>query len=189
MEENGAVKLREQQKALVLFMEALKRFNDVLDEEEISLKKPLSIKSEVYSFQADGNDIIPIKKMGKILTEKERIESTAKVSNAPGQSTTDYVTLEAIDKEIDAESLEKIQQGELKKIVIVFTDGGSSDQFRVQKILNTLRGKNIVVIGVGITESGSPAITTYAPESVLAKEAKDLPNVLAQILKEHLDGI
>ena len=189
MKEDGGVKLREQQKALVLFMEALKRFNDILDEEEVSLEKPLSIKSEVFSFQADGNDSVPIKKMGKILTEKERIDSTAKVGSAPGQSTTDYVTLEAIHTGIDGETLGKIQEGELKKIVIVFTDGGSSDQSRVQNVLKTLRGKGVVVIGVGITESGTPAITTYAPESVLAKEAKDLPNVLAQILKEHLDGI
>ena len=188
MLENGGAKLREQQKALVLFMEALKRFNDILDDEEINLEKPLSILSEIYSFQSNSDDAVPIKKMGKILSEKDRITACAKVSGATG-STTDYVTLGAVDKSIDSDLLEKIKEGEIKKIVIVWTDGGSDDAQAVQSNLIKLRDKGVIVTGVGITEDGKPALTTYAPNAVLAKEAKYLPTVLAEILKEHLSNV
>jgi hypothetical protein len=183
------VKCREQQKALVLFMEALKRFNDILDDEEINVEKPLSIKSEIYTFQADGKDGTPIKKMGKVLTEKERIESCAVVASTPGNSTTDFVPLEAIATSMSDDTCLKIQEGELKKIIIVFTDGGSDNPTRVQNVLKELQTKGVVVIGVGITESGTPALTTYTPRAVLAKQAGELSKVLGDILKEHLEEV
>jgi hypothetical protein len=179
-------KQREQQKALVLFMEALKRFNDILDDEEVNVEKPLSIKSEIYTFQADMLDAVPVKRMGKVLSEKERIMSCSKVSTTPGSKTTDFVPLEIIQKGLTSETIEKIQEGELKKIIIVFTDGDSSDASRVQSTCATLRGKGVVVIGVGITSEGKSALVTYSPQAMLAEKAEDLPLVLKDILKEVL---
>lgn len=183
------MKLSEEQKAFVLFMEVLKRFNDILDDEEVNLEKPLSIKSEIYTFQADSNDGTPIKKMGKVLTEKERIETCAKINTAPGSSTPDFIPLEAISKSLDNDTLEKIKEGELKKLVIVFTDGGSDDEARVQNILNKLKEKGVIVVCIGITESGRPALKTYAPNAVLAEQVENISIVLADILKEHLEGV
>jgi PAS domain-containing protein len=182
-------KQREQQKALVLFMEALKRFNDVLDDEESRVEKPLTIQSEIYTFQADGTDGIPVKKMGKALTEKERIVSSTKVATTPGGSTTDFISLEAISQSVVQETVEKIKEGELRKIVIVFTDGDSDDSSRVRTVCNRLREHGVTVIGVGITEGGKSALTTYAPKAVLAERAEDLPKILADILKEILADV
>ena len=182
-------KQREQQRALVLFMEALKRFNDVLDDEEATVEKPLVIRSEVYSFQADTNDRIPVKRMGSALTEKERIMSSAHVSTTPGKSTTDFVPLEVIHQSIGSETENKMREGELKKIVIVFTDGGSDDESRVQQVTHALREKGVVIVGVGITESGEPALRTYAPKAVLAERAEDLPRVLESILRDVLTDV
>lgn len=182
-------KQREQQKALVLFMEALKRFNDVLDDEESRVEKPLTIQSEIYTFQADDTDGVPIKKMGKALTEKERIVSSAKVATTPGGSTTDFISLEAIAQSIVPETVEKIKEGELRKIVIVFTDGNSDDSRRVHTVCGALRKQGVTVIGVGITEGGKSALTTYAPKAVFAERAEDLPKVLADILKEMLADV
>ncbi len=182
-------KQREQQKALVLFMEALKRFNDMLDDEEASVEKQLSIKSEIYTFQADGTDATPVKKMGKVLTERERITSAAKVATTPGDSTTDFIPLEAIQRSLDSETLEKIKEGELRKVVIVFTDGASDDSSRVGRVCDDLRKKGVMVVGVGITESGKSALTTYAPKAVLAGRAEELPLRLREILKEILTDV
>ncbi len=66
------------------------------------------------------------------------------------------------------------------------TDGGSNNPVEVQNRLKSLQEKGVIIVGIGITESGEPALETYAPKSVLAKEVKDLPAVLANILKEHL---
>ncbi len=129
-------KLREQQKAAVLMMEALREFAERCDEEKINVEKPLEVRSEVYSFQDDSKDSTPLKKMSKELGEKERIEVASILSSVSG-GTTDFVPLETIYKSLDEEAKKKITEGELKKIVIVFTDGESNDAERVKNILKT----------------------------------------------------
>lgn len=178
-------KLREQQKATVLMMEALKEFAERCDEEKVNLEKPLEVKLEIYSFQQDSNDSTPLKKMSKELGEKERIEVADILSSASG-GTTDFIPLETINKNLDEETKKKITEGELKKIVIVFTDGESNDADRTKKILKTLRLSGVIAAGIGITKDGKAALSTYAPEARLAEKAEDLASILAELLKEHL---
>ena len=188
MAEKGGAKLREQQKAAVLIMEALKEFAERCDEERVNLEKPLEIKSEIYSFQQDSSDSAPLKKMSKELGEKERIETASILSSAPG-GTTDFIPLETINKNLDDETREKITEGELKKIIIVFTDGESNDADRTKKIIKTLRLSGVIAIGIGITEDGEAALETYAPDALLAKKAEELALILAELLKKHLANI
>jgi len=181
-------KLSEQRKAAVLLMEALKEFAERCDEERTNVDKPLEVRSEIYSFQQSAEDSTPLKKMSKELGEKERIEVAAVFSSAPG-GTTDFVPLETIDKGLDEEKRRKIAEGELKKIVIVFTDGESNDPGRVKLVLEKLRGKGVVAIGVGITQEGKAALTTYAPDARVAEKAENLAQILSDLLKEHLADI
>jgi hypothetical protein len=182
-------KAREQLKSAVLMMEALKEFSDICKEEKRNLKNPLKVRSEIYSFQATSEDSVPIKEMSPDLSETERIKTAAKLSSANGSSTTDFVTLDAINDKIDQQTKDKINLGEVKKIIIVFTDGESDDPISVQNNLKKLRDTDVVVVGVGITASGKPALTTYAPEARLAEKADKLSVVLADVLKEHISKL
>lgn len=182
-------KLIEQQKAAVLLMEALKEFADACDEEKINMDKPLEVRSEIFSFQATADDGKPLKKMSKELGEKERIEIAAVLSSTPGQSTTDFMPLENIAAGLDEELKQKIAEGEVKKIIIVFTDGVSDNPQRVKNILEKLRNEGIIAVGVGITEESRAALDTYAPNARLAETAEKLPLVLTELLKEHLAGV
>lgn len=182
-------KCHEQQKAMVLFMEALKEFGDLAREESFNLQKPLSVESEIYTFQASEKDKSPLKEMSEELSEKDRISVASILESAPGSRTTDFVPLESILVGIDEEKKRMVEAGELKKIVIVFTDGGSSDSARVSKTLERLRSAGVVVVGIGITQDGAPALTTYAPTARLAETAEKLPQVLAETLREHLTDI
>ncbi len=181
-------KLPEQRRAAVLVMEALKEFAEQCDEERVNMNKPLEIRSEIYSFKQSSADSIPLKKMSKELGEKERIDVMAAISSAPG-GTTDFVPLETVEKGMSEETRQKITEGELKKIMIVFTDGKSNDPSRVRNILEKLRSAGVVTIGVGITEEGKAALTTYAPDARLAEKAEDLTRILTDLLKEHLADI
>ena len=184
----AGAKLTEQQKAAVLMMEALKEFADACDEEKINMEHPLEVRSEVYSFPATADDAVPLKKMSKELGEKERIEIAAKLSSAGG-STTDFIPLETIASGINENFKLRIVEGEVKKIVIVFTDGESDNPQRVKNILGKLRKEGIIAVGVGLTEDGKAALDTYAPGARLAETAPKLPFVLGDLLKEHLADI
>jgi len=179
----------EQQISTVLIMETLKDFSERCEEEKNNLIKPIEIRSEIYSFQGDYNDSRPLKKMSKELGEKERIDIASILSETPGNSTTDFIPLENIFENIDEKIKNKIRTGELKKIVFIMTDGESSDPIRVKNITEKLRKEGVVIVGIGITEDGEAVRETYAPKAEVAKEAKDLPIVLAGLLKEHLADI
>ena len=181
-----AGKLAEQRKVAVLTMEALKEFSDQCDAEAVNLIRPLEVRSEIYAFQATSQDELPLKVMSKELGEKERIDIAATLASAPGNATTDFITLEAISEGLDEDDQRKIKAGELKKIVIVFTDGESSDAAKLKKVLQTLRKKGVVAVGVGITVAGQAAVENYAPDGRLAEQAEMLAKVLADLLREQL---
>jgi len=187
--ETPMTKLLEQRKSAVFLMEALKNFVERCDEEAVNMEKPLEVRSEIYAFSATNADKTPLKKMSKELGEKERIEVMSKISSAPGRNTTDYVCLETILADIDGNAEQKIKEGELKKIVIVFTDGDSGDKERVKTALKNLREKGVVAVGVGVTESGAATLETYAPDARLAEHAEKLSIILADLLKEHLQNV
>lgn len=181
-------KAEEQRKSAVLVMEVLKEFAELCEAEKMNIDKPLEVKSEIYSFASSNEDKIPLKKMSAFLGEAERINVLKKLYDVPG-STTDFNCLEAIDENLDENTKGKIKIGELKKIAIVFTDGGSDDPVRVQGILKSLRDSGVVAIGVGITSEGSPVLSTYAPNAEVVEEVQRLPIVLSELLKEHLKDL
>ncbi len=188
MSDGYGQKAIEQRKSAVLMMEVLKDFAELCDEEKTRIDKPLEIKSEIYSFASSEEDKTPLKKMGKELGEAERINVLKKLFDLPG-STTDFNCLEAINEGLENGTKQKIAMGELKKIVFVFTDGGSDDVSRVQKSLKRLRDAGIIVVGVGLTKEGESTRTTYAPNAEVVDDVSNLSIVLGGLLKEHLKDI
>ena len=178
----------EQQKSAVLVMEVLKEFAELCEAEKINVDKPLEVKSEIYSFASSDEDVEPLKKMSVELGEAERVKILKKLSDLPG-STTDFNCLEAINTNLDDKTKQKIIAGELKKIVIIFTDGGSDDPVRVQSILKGLREDGIVAIGVGITSDGTSVLSTYAPNALVVEDVTKLPVVLGELLKDCLKDL
>lgn len=181
-------KAEEQRKSAVLVMEVLKEFSELCKAEKINIDKPLEVKSEIYSFANSSEDKTPLKKMSAELGEAERINVLKKLHDVPG-STTDFNCLEALDGTLDDQTKIKIKIGELKKIVIVFTDGGSDSPARVQGVLKSLRDSGVVVIGVGITSEGAPVLSTYAPNALVVEDVSKLPVVLDELLKDHLKDL
>jgi hypothetical protein len=180
----------EQQRSATLIMEAMKEFAELCESEKTKIDKSLIVKSEVYSFRDDKQeDKIPLKKMSAELGEAERVGIFGQLSDLSGGSTTDYNCLEAIKKNLDSESKKKIKNGELKKIVIILTDGESSNKDKVQNYLREIREDGVISIGVGITEEGEPVLSTYAPNALVVENVEKLPSVLGDLLKEHLRDI
>jgi hypothetical protein len=187
MNDGDGQKAEEQRKSAVLVMEVLKEFAEMCEAEKMEIDKPLEIRSEIYGFGA-GNDQTPMKKMSSELGEAERINILKDLHHLPG-STTDFNCLGAIDRGLDQNTKDKIKTGELKKIVIIFTDGGSDDPTKVQGILKSLREDGVVAIGVGITKGGAPVLSTYAPNALVVEDVSKLPIILGELLKEHLKDI
>ena len=188
MNEDGGKKAVEQRKSAVLVMEVLREFAEICEDEKSNTTEPLMISSEIYTFSSTDEDKIPLKNMSPELGEAERVNILKKLYDLPG-STTDYVCLETIANNLDDKTKSKIKEGSLKKIVIIFTDGGSDNSNEVMSQLESLREDGVVAIGVGITESGQQVLTTYAPNARVVTDVSKLPIELGELLKNHLKDL
>lgn len=188
MVEGDGQKAIEQRKAIVAMMEILKEFAEICESERTNVDKFLDVKSEIYSFAQSMEDKTPLKKMSAELGEAERINIFKKFQSLPG-GTTDFDCLEAIFDNLDEDTKRKIKTGELKKIVIVLSDGESNDPAKVKIQLKNLHDVGVVVIGLGMTKSGEAILTTYAPQALVVEDISMLTIILAELLKEHLKDI
>lgn len=175
-----------QQLAMALVLEALAEFSDELENRRTDLAHDLHVRTEGWVF---GDRAECVKVLSEELSEKERVVMYKRLGKSDGQSTQDFLVLEELLKNLSDEEREKLGSGKLKKIVIVMTDGDSSDAARVQETLGKLREAGVIAIGIGITESGSSALVTYSPDARLCKRVEDLPPVLTDLLKEHLASL
>lgn len=164
------VKKQEQRKAAVLLLEALREFCDDLDDARKDLNADLHVRSEVWSF-GGPSEVGCLKALSEELTDKQRVAVFKELENTPGDSTRDDLALAGIAASIPEEDLVSISRGELRKIVIVLTDGDSSNARGAKKAIKDLRGKGIMVTAIGITEDAKAAVELYRPDARLAENA------------------
>lgn len=178
-------KLVQERLCTILFLEALKDFHQLAEEHRQEMVE-LGVKSEVRGF---GDFEIELKPLSSELEEKTRIKVFKNLARAPGKATWDYESLEAIRKEINQEKQKRLAAGDLKKAVIVFSDGQSSNASRVQEELRKLRDMGVTVVGVGITRHARAIEETYSPEGKVCDQVSQLPETLAELLKELTKGL
>jgi hypothetical protein len=138
-------KAEEQRKSAVLLMETLKEFAEMTEEEKMNMDKPLEVKSEIYSFANESSDKTPIKNMSKDLGEAERINVLDKLYNITG-STTDFTCLESVENKLDKEIEKKIEEGMLKKIIIVITSSHPSPFLFFGSIVSVISSLGLFVL-------------------------------------------
>jgi len=182
--QNGG-KSAEQRKAMMLLLEALREFSEELEERKAHLLDDLEVRTEVRTF-GDANQNELLKPLGSELTEKQRVLCYQKLADVSGDRTEDYVVLKELLESVSEEDWKMIKEQKLKKIVIVLTDGDSSNSEALKAELRNLREKGVVVVGIGITSAGASAEANYAPNGKICETAASLPVALGELLKGFL---
>jgi nitric oxide reductase activation protein len=183
--EDPMEKLIEERRCTILFLEALKDFHQLAEKHREEMVE-LGVKSEVRGFGGPefGKTGLELKPLSPELSEKMRIKVFKNLARAPGTRTFDHLPLIAIRESIDDEKKKKLASGELKKAIIVFSDGLSHAQQQVKGELKTLRDMGVTVVGVGITRHARAIENTYSPEGKICDEVSQLAETLAELLKE-----
>lgn len=195
-----AMKLRQDRLAKILFMETLVDFENKIKEaeEENNLDLDLYFKSEVRAFSSQyvtGDK--ELKELSSELDEKTRVRIYKELLTS-SLSTPDFASIQAIEKNLTDEQREKIEKGELKKIVVVLTDGGSDDGAVLQRELKKLRAEGVIVLGLGMIDEKMPknrqdeikqAIKqNYAPDAAFTNFSK-VPEKVKNLLKKYIENL
>ena len=178
-------KLRQQQLAAALVLEALAEFEDELRRERENDKLSLHVFSEVRAFSDEDYEIKPLSDK---LTIKECVQSAGLLGRTIS-GTQDNTSLKKILDNIDEKKTEALNKNDLKKIVIVMSDGESGAKEEVRSLLGKLRQKGAIVVGVGITDAAESIKDTYAPEALVCDDVANLPKTLEKLLEKYLSEV
>jgi hypothetical protein len=158
MESGG--KKEEQRRAAILLMEALREFMETPEVRDNLLNPDLKTLSEIRSFGGVNENVL-VKPLSSELTEKQRIKAFKTLGTCPGGSTEDYVSLGQIMDEMRQRDkstpgyLENVRTRAIKKLVIIFSDGASSNEAEFSKKKSEIETMGVKVVNYRRITDGS----------------------------------
>ncbi|MBD3282409.1 MAG: hypothetical protein GF387_02255 [Candidatus Portnoybacteria bacterium] len=141
----------EQKMCAILIMEALAEFEEKLKEEREEKNLNLHVLTEVRGFGSEDEEL---KEMSDTIDYKTRVKIGKRLASCDAGSTCDYLSLAKIDKNIDEEVRRKIENNDLKKIVLLITDGGSDDIRQAKKEKKALVEAGVITKAIQIGKAG-----------------------------------
>ena len=136
----------------------------------------LSVRTALYTF---GSSSVCHKPLSSSLNDKQRLDTYAAITAADAGDTADYLALQEIA------GLRR--DHDRQRIVIVVTDGESSDRNAAYAAINQLRrDQNTVVYGVSIGSIAAEQL--YAPNAKFIDDPKDLPNILQSFIETTIQA-
>jgi Ca2+-binding EF-hand superfamily protein len=102
-----------------------------------------------------------LKPLSDNISYQDRIKIAKYLSNCDGGSTSDYKSLSKIFLNLDNDNKKKIKSNELKKVVLMITDGGSSNVSLAISEKNKLEECGVIVKAVQIGDPGDGDIDKF----------------------------
>jgi hypothetical protein len=186
-------KAKAQQQTVVLLLAALEEFRQELAYAEGDLREDLAIRTEAWGF---GNAAHPLKPLSPRLEPIHCARVIGGLVPNKKYGTHDYLALQEIRESIEAdpEYAAKLKPRnsrtapEIRRIVLVTTDGESNDVAKCMEEIAKLRALGVKVIAIGMTAAAQSAETTYAPDGQVCEDISDLAQtagfLLADLLKD-----
>ena len=176
---NRSDKKQAQHIAAVLLTEALKEFSDELTDARDIMDPDMRVQSELRIFGIGEGGHSVLKALNTELTEKQRCHLAGILTKPFTSSTPDYCSLEDILNGTAVEEWQQVQEGKLRKIVIVLTDGDSDNAVRMQKAKTELLDKGAIVAVLGMAHAGATVDKNV-------EKVEQLAVVLGELLKSCL---
>ena len=183
----------EQRLCAILIMEALDEFEEKLKSEREDKTLDLHVLTEVRGFGEGDEELKPL---GDTIEYKFRVGMNKRLSNCDGGSTKDYKSLAKISESVSDEIKLKIEKNELKKVVLLITDGGSDDVDRAKVEKNALSGAGVIIKAIQIGQVGAEDKAKFArvwqkPEKdgYACKDVSQLVATVEKLLEEFLEEL
>lgn len=179
----------QQKIACLLIFEALKLLHDKLEMDKMNLAEPINFLTEWFLFYWQW--VSQIKEKSTDFTDKDRLTAYRTLDFSDWKITNDYDWLNVIIKSISEqpqEYLDWLKNWKIKKIVIVLSDGGSSNELAMMQRINYLRSLWIIVYWIWITNEWRPVVElfTWSDKKLWKWLVCENPTLLAKTLKDLL---
>ena len=194
MDENSlGGKSYEQRLCAILIMEALDEFEEKLKAERESQSLDLHVLTEVRGF---GDNDEELKPLSDTIEYKARVQMNKRLGNCNGGSTKDYKSLAKVGENLSDEIKLKIEKNDLKKVVLLITDGGSDDVNVAKAEKNSLSGAGVIAKVIQIGKVSPDDKSKFAkvwqkPEKdgYACKDVSQLVATVEKLLEELLEEL
>ncbi len=188
--------------ATALLLYSIKDFNDEIDKIRITTKTKLFVDSDVIHYGSDFAQIkAPERKPAwneiSMKGDAGRIKGVTRIDGNRG-GTDDGSPLEAINKHLTNNDINRIKSKKLKKIVFEITDGCPNDAEQTSKAIRRLADDGVIMIGFKIGEDKNEkeifgSIWNNDNDNVhgvfVGEHIGQLPNLLMKELADSLKDI
>ena len=183
-------KAAEQTKTAVLIMEALAEFEDELKRERAERAVDLRVSTELRGF---GSDEFELKALSDTLPFKARIAAMRAMHNPNGSATNDFLSLGAVLKQVDEEKKKKMGEDAMRKLVILVTDGESSNESAAKRAKDALAASGVIAkalqIGSVTEEEWNMFHRVWGNDGAHLGQISELPTRVEELLKDFLNKV
>src|SRR3989344_785043 len=181
VEEGGGAKLEMDRRSKTLFLESLADFQKEIQEAEYEngMSLGLEVRTETRAFGDFGD--AELKALSPALTEKDRIGIWKKLHHAGG-GTPDYLSLEAVLKEISPEYEKELKAKTRRRVIVVLSDGASQDQERYMKTFKELEQRGVIMVDLGM-------LTSARPGAEVIDDIKKLPQAVQKVILKYIQDL
>lgn len=171
--------------AAAVMMEALGQVMKDLEWElqQYGLDERAGIRTSLIVFDAQ---VEVIKPLAALMSDDARVQLFQEVLRTGG-GTNDAAALDEAAGQLGLTSVDTAgvsRTGERKRVVIVVSDGGSSDLAAAEASLRFLRSRGVTVYGIGV--GPGHMATRYAPDGRNIHDAHDMVNVFEELLTTEM---
>ncbi len=180
----------EQRLCAILITEALDEFEKKLKKERLEKQLKLQVFTEVRGFSTEDEEL---KGMSSAIDYYTRVKICRRLESCVGKRTADYKSLARVASRIDLTDRQRIEERDLKKAVVLITDGGSDDVNLTREAKRRLIDKGVVVKAVQIGETSTDDIEKFryvwGDDGLPCKDVSRLVPTMERLLEELLEEL
>lgn len=180
----------EQRLSAILITEALDEFEKKLKEERFERSVDLHVLTEIRGFHARDEELKPLSDTIDFAT---RARIARRLENCTGSRTADYKSLAKVSAGIDKETKRKIENGDLRKVLILITDGGSDDVSLAKAAKNRLLKQGVIAKAIQIGQAGKSDMEKFRHvwqrDGSPCKDVSYLVPAIKRLLEDFLNDL
>jgi hypothetical protein len=177
----------------VLFLEALGTFESRVNT-RFRLKQPFQVNTELRIFGSEDEILKPFQQgMDPERELTSRFAAVGGITSDRG-GTNDSEPLRNINNALNQERIDKIAAKKAMEMVVLITDGGSSDSNATKDELEKLKSKGLVLRGLQIGSPDDGEVESFKnvwgeSDGAKVKTLEELPDVFAKLISGFIGSI
>lgn len=174
-------RIQQARRASMVFLEGLSAFEREIRAREVQggIQLDWDVRTSVHTF---GEEATQVKPLSHTLSETQRLDVVGDLDASSG-GTNDYLALRQIAESIRAEIAGNHSTRNRRRIVIVITDGDSSNPTALGAAVAELTALGVSVVAIGIQTT---SVEEYYPVGRSIQDVKDLTKALSGLIESEI---